>query len=291
MDLKLYFRYLLILLCIAGTSDNLLSQASEIGVGLGRTVYYGDLNSGYYFDKIVHNGGFGFQTFGRFVFKDRYGVKANFLYGRVKGDDGLSNSAWQRMRNLSFFTDIVEFSLRAEYYLFEYNPGLSKRPVVPYLAFGLGVFYYNPKAEYEGTAFALRNLGTEGQGLIGYPDFYGKFAVSFPFGAGVIFKITDEVNLGAEILLRYTSTDYLDDVSTFYVSKNVFVDNNRPLTAILADRTSEYLGMPFDRPTGAQRGGQRSNDFFAGFMVNVSYALSDGRKLTNAAFLRKISNF
>lgn len=266
------------------------SQATEVGIGLGRTVYYGDLNSGFYFDKFINSGGMSFQTHGKLVFKDRWGLKMNLLYGRVKGNDAFSNSSWQMMRNLSFFSDIIELSVCAEYYLFEYNPALLKNPVAPYISAGIGAFYFNPKTYYNGVAYALRKLGTEGQGLVGYPDYYGNIALSFPFGGGLIFKLTDLLNLGLEVQLRYTTTDYLDDVSTYYVSTDVFIKNNRPLTAILADRTPEYLNAPFTRPTGAQRGGQRSNDFFAGFFINVSYGLSDGRKLTNTSFLRKISN-
>lgn len=289
MGFEYHFRCLLIIFHIC-YGCVVWSQASELGIGLGRSVYYGDLNSGFYFDKFLHNGGMSFQTYGKIVFEERWGLKMNILYGRVKGDDAFSSSLWQRMRNLSFFSDILEFSVCAEYYLFRYNPALTKYQVIPYVSAGIGAFYFNPKAYYNGTAYALRKLGTEGQGLVGYPDYYGNIAVSFPFGGGLLFKLTDVLNLGLEVQLRYTTTDYLDDVSTFYVSTDLFIQNNRPLTAILADRTPEYLNGPFSRPNGSQRGGQRSNDFFAGFFINVSYGLSDGRKLTNTSFLRKNSN-
>lgn len=289
MGLRYRFRYLWVIVYIYN-GCLVWSQASEVGIGIGRTVYYGDLNSGFYFDKFIHNGGVSFQAFGKIVFEDRWGLKMNLLYGRVKGDDALSSSSWQKMRNLSFFSDIIELSICAEYFLFEYNPALLKYPVAPYISAGVGAFYFNPKARYNGIAYALRKLGTEGQGLVGYPDYYSNIALSFPFGGGLIFKLTDLLNLGIEVQLRYTTTDYLDDVSTFYVSTDVFIKNNKPLTAILADRTPEYLNGPFTRPTGAQRGGQRSNDFFSGFFINISYGLSDGRKLTNTSFLRRNSN-
>lgn len=275
----LVFKLLFIVFTLSG-------QALEMGIGAGRSVYYGDLNSGYYFDKFIRNGDFTLDIFGRSVFNQHYGIRANFSYCKVKGNDANSQLEWQKMRNLSFFSDIFEFSIRGEYYFFDYNPGQMRKPVVPFVSAGLGVFHFNSKTTFEGNIIELRKLGTEGQGLVGYPDFYNNVAVSIPFGLGIIFKFNEQISVGAEIIWRYTTTDYLDDVSGNYVNQEVFRQNSRQLTALLADPTWEYLGQPFERATGSQRGGKDKNDFFTGYTINVSYAISDGRKISKSRLLK-----
>ena len=39
----------------------------------------------------------------------------------------------------------------------------------------------------------------------------------FPIGFGVKYAVTDKVNISFEIAHRFTTTDYIDDVSTTYV--------------------------------------------------------------------------
>ena len=275
----LVFKMLLLAFTLSG-------QALELGIGAGRSVYYGDLNSGYYFDKFMNNGNLSLDLFGRIVFEQRYGLRANFTYGRVQGNDSNSTLDWQRLRNLSFYSDIFELSVRGEYFFFEYNPGQFRKPVIPYVTAGLGVFHFNPRTRFENNVFDLRKLGTEGQGLVGFPEFYSNIAVSIPFGAGVIFKLNEQMSISGEVVCRYTTTDYLDDVSGSYVNQEVFRQNGRNLTALVADRTWEYLGKPYERSTGSQRGGKDKNDFFVGYTVNITYALSDGRNIARSRFFK-----
>jgi hypothetical protein len=67
-------------------------------------------------------------------------------------------------------------------------------------------------------------LGTEGQNSELYPERkpYGTMAFCFPLGVGVKYNIAPRVNLTFEIMHRFTTTDYLDDVSTTYAGTDVF---------------------------------------------------------------------
>ncbi len=42
-------------------------------------------------------------------------------------------------------------------------------------------------------------------------------ALVVPIGVGVKYALNERMNLGFEVVYRYTTTDYLDDVSKTYV--------------------------------------------------------------------------
>ena len=74
------------------------------------------------------------------------------------------------------------------------------------------------------TKFFSAHLGTEGQGDSAYPDRkpYNTMGFCIPFGVGVKYAINDRMNIGLEITHRFTTTDYLDDVSKTYVGIDKF---------------------------------------------------------------------
>ena len=80
---------------------------------------------------------------------------------------------------------------------------------------------------------------------------------------------------------RATFTDYLDDVSTSYAFYDELLTHNGELSANVAQRVDEFLGLPegsnAEDTNGARRGGSEVNDYYFTFMVNLSYNL--GRKL------------
>ena len=75
----------------------------------------------------------------------------------------------------------------------------------PYITLGVGVFTYDPYAYLQNEKFYLRPLGTEGQ-LIGYQGRkrYGTMAVCVPFGAGLKYNVSENINVSFDCLL-YTS--------------------------------------------------------------------------------------
>jgi hypothetical protein len=48
-------------------------------------------------------------------------------------------------------------------------------------------------------------------------------AVCIPFTVGVKYSINEDMNVFAEIGYRFTTTDYIDDVSTTYAGPDAFV--------------------------------------------------------------------
>jgi hypothetical protein len=190
----------------------------------------------------------------------RYTLQSQFLYGIIRGDDAASaakdddNGIYRIRRNTSFRNAIKELSVSAVFDLFDNNSVYTHRPQwTPYVFFGASIFHHNPKARVPdkdlnghtlskaGQWVALQPLGTEGQfatldktdvnyGIKPYP----LIQPSLLFGLGVRYKINEVLDCWFDFSMRYTFTDYLDDVSRNYVDLGVFTD---PLSQSLSYRT------------------------------------------------------
>jgi len=246
-------------------------SGSEYGVTIGGSQYFGDLNDEYGFRFIRPAAG----AFARLHLNPYIALKGGLNYTRVGYFDKYSSNPYNQKRNLSFQSDIFEAVLQAEFNFFRFTTGEIGNRWTPYLTGGIGAFYYNPFAEFDGRRYYLRPLGTEGQNA-GYDDRkYGKFAMCFPVGAGFKYWLRPGLNIGFEIADRLTTTDYMDDVSTTYVGSNLFPTD--PLTPnpayVLQDRSIEATpNDPLGRP-GKQRGNSSTKDQYLMFVFNVSFQL------------------
>lgn len=231
----------------------------------GTAYYIGDIRPESHIpDKISLGGGLIY----RYNFNDRLAFKANILYGRVYGDDQNSDDPWRENRNLSFRSDIFEVAGQIEINFLSYEIGDERRPSTPYIFMGLGIFRFNPQAEFNDRWVDLQPLGTEGQSIDGFEDRYNLTQITVPFGIGFKFNIIGNLGAAVEWGMRRTFTDYIDDVSTNYVDAGILEEENGPLSALLADRSLEPLG-PDGTNTRMQRGETTREDWyiFTGFML------------------------
>ena len=53
---------------------------------------------------------------------------------------------------------------------------------------------------------------------------YGQVALVVPFGAGLNYRMNYEWSIGLDAIYRFTTTDYLDDVSDVYIGNSSFSD-------------------------------------------------------------------
>ena len=252
------------------------AQKLEVGFGLGTSTYWGDLNSTD-FTTNLKNSGLAVEVSGRAVYTRYLGVRVNLAFGNVNGNDNRATNLWQRERNLSFKSHILELAALGEFYFFEYD---EETVFIPYLTAGLSVFHFDPKTKLNGVEYRLQPLGTEGQKLPGYNKPYSLISSAVLFGAGAKLKLTDKLNLSVDIIARRAFTDYLDDVSTNYVNFNEFLSNGQVLTANLANRMHEFRGTNelLNIPTGAQRGGEKVKDYYFLTMVGIHFTVGDGFK-------------
>ena len=245
------------------------SQYCEFGIGLGSTLYYGDLNAPD-LSTNLGNSEFGGQLILRYIAKKNMVIRANLTLGKLSGDDRKSELEFQKIRNLRFTSLVVEGALLGEYYIFGYDAKASSQLFSPYFTVGFGFFSFNPKSDLNGEIYNLQPLGTEGQGLPGEEGKYSKMALAIPFGGGVKIKINDKYNFGIELLARRSFTDYVDDVSTVYANTEDLFAIYGAISAAFADRRGEVLGVPQLNTPGFKRGGSSVDDYYFSFMFNLT---------------------
>ncbi len=214
-------------------------------------------------------------------FYERFNVKTNIYFGLIGGDDSWTAQINRNVRNLHFRSILFELSAQAELYLTLQNTGknwgrrkTNRMPITSYLFAGVGGIYFNPKAKFtDGKWYELQPLHTEGQGIVDTRKEYSRFAVSVPFGIGFKYDINRRYSLGFEYGIRWTNTDYMDDVSTTYFDPNAIRNKSGDVAAYfsnpadISDGATAYQTAP-----GQQRGNPLNNDnyMFANFSLYIN---------------------
>jgi hypothetical protein len=198
--------------------------------------------------------------------------RLNLTAGKLEGQDRL-NRDYLQIRNLSFYTGVQEAALSLHYSILS----LESYRVTPYVFGGASFFHFNPYTrDQAGNNVHLQPLGTEGQGLAAYPNkkMYSLNQIALDFGGGIKFRLTDGINLIAEMNQRKTMTDYLDDVSGSYADPNDLTAGRGAKSAELAFRGDELTPAQLFPGKGEQRGTARNKDWFYTVGVGIEVSLS-----------------
>lgn len=189
--LSLTYILLLPFLCIS-------QEKWEGGLFLGYSNYLGDLVEPTFTFKQP-NLAIGLLV--RNNLSEQFGLRLNLLYGKIEGDD--ANYDRNKDAGRKFNSTIWELSVLGEYELFgnrrwDENGKFSKI-FSPYIFGGLGANFGNPKDIPTG---------------LGDPESdYSNVHFSLPVGAGIKFDVSRKVNIGLELGMRFTFSDYLDGIS------------------------------------------------------------------------------
>lgn len=232
--------------------------------------YLGDLNNQSLFGKVNLAGGINV----RYTLDTRWAISGFASYGHISG----GNPDVLEWRNLSFRSNVIEGGLRAEFNFLPYGQRLAtQKRATPFIFCGIGVFHFNPQASLvdsqtgEVNWYDLQPLATEGQGTSVYPDRqkYQLTEVCMPFGIGMRCRLTQAIHLTVEYGFRKTWTDYLDDVSTTYVGREVLTGSGGggTLSADLADRS------PIPNAQGIKRGDDSLDDWYSFFNISISVSM------------------
>lgn len=270
----------------------LKAQKHEFTGGIGFAQYYGDLNTinvgatptSLFADglnsksiKMSYSLGYRYNT----PYHFSYGIQLSHL--QLRGNDADNKSTqpmdaafFRLVRNLSFSSDVNELSLDIRYEPFR-NPVIWSNPrwfFSPYVGLGLGIFKFNPKTSYLGEEIELQPLGTEGP-----KNRYSLTQFSLPFSLGLKINAPNrKYAIGIDFTYHYTTTDYLDDVSTVYADPSLFTGNNelKTMTNALANRNlygQNHSSYGYMTAIGAQRGNSKNNDHFLTGQIKFSYYL------------------
>ena len=261
---KAIFLLLLIPALFSAQANKRTFRQNELGLMFGGSYYIGDLNPRNHF--LYSKPAFG--IFIRHSKHYRYAFRAGINYGEIYGNDALSKDPNQIERNLSFKSIVVEANGTAEFNFFDYRIGNEHDRFTLFLFAGLGVFYFNPKADLgDGNGYvALRDLKTEGQSKP-----YSRVQMSVPFGIGFKLNLSQKAGLSMEWGPRRTFTSYLDDVSGTYPSNVSSLDHGKNFT----DRTLNSSATP-----GAMRGNLSTRDWYFFYSITLNFVLPDKKNNT-----------
>jgi hypothetical protein len=252
---------------------NEYAQEGEFGITAGLAHYFGDLNNRNQINRPkIALGAFVRKQFGNYT-----AVRLSAHYALLGYSDIYSDNQYQLRRNLSFNTNIFEIALQGDFNFFKFIPTDPAHSFTPYATLGIGFFSYDPYAFYGNEKVYLRPLNTEGEGFYKGRKSYGSMAMCFPIGFGLKYAINDKVNLSFEVTHRFTTTDYIDDVSTTYIGVDKFPSPNggKSIAAIMQDRSVE-VGTPIGIE-GRQRGFSKQKDQYIIAEFGVSFNITSYR--------------
>jgi len=255
-----------------------VTQEGEFGIGVGAAHYFGDLNTRARVNRPKPAASLFFRkNFGNYIAMRIQASFAQLGYSDVYN----THNEMMRRRNLSFNTNVWELGVQGDFNFYRFLPGNPDFRWTPYVTLGASLFNYDPYAYLGNQKYFLRPLGTEGQGDTSFPDRkpYSSMALAIPFGVGFKYSINERINVGVEILHRFTRTDYLDDVSKTYVESDydnptIFIPNpdGSPNPALLLSDRSYETGQRIGTK-GRQRGVSTNKDQFATVMFFISFNL------------------
>jgi hypothetical protein len=231
-----------------------------------------------------------FSLYALAMYKYAFAGRIEITFGSIQSADSIlkpvaASTFGRYERNLSFKSKITDIQLAMEVHpLFFKDYGNEDPPrISPYAVLGVGYYSFDPQAKLNGNWIALQPLRTEGQGFREYKgtEPYKLKQINVAAGAGVKYEINSLLNARLEIVHRFLSTDYLDDVSTVFIDPSLFANYLPANLATFARQLYNRRGElnPNDAtPINDQRGDPRDNDAFFSIQLKVGIALGRQRR-------------
>lgn len=259
----------------------------DVGGGKGKgTMFLKDVNT----QTVSIFGGVGVTYFPN----QWLGIKLNFDQGKVSGFDSLirnqrSDEVSRKKRNLSFRSNISELNLSFEFYPTAYlvrKESFFNNKLRPYLSIGIGAFHFNPQGVYDAPDGSkrwvdLKPLRLEGEGMAEYDvKEYKNIALQMPLGFGLKYFINDRWYIGAEVLQRFTFTDYVDDVSQKYIDPALFSkylpkDQVAIAEQMMFKRALVANNRPVSEFIGKERGDATDKDYYISAFLKVGFKFGE----------------
>lgn len=251
--------------CLLLTALGGNTQGLHVNLFAGVSNYEGDLQQKTFTLSQSHfAGGVGFS----YDLSDHFAIRTGVTIGKISGNDRYGKN---QTRNLNFYSSLVEGNLGFEYYI---TP-VGVHSLTPYLFAGAAIYHYNPYTyDKSDKKYYLQPLSTEGQGIVAGRNPYKLTQFAVPFGGGVKLSLSDNINVGWELGFRKLSTDYLDDVSTSYIDRNVLLAERGAKAVELSYRGGEIKNGSQQYPViGKQRGNPSSKDWYYFTGLTLSFKL------------------
>lgn len=275
--------------------------ANEFAVSVGTGNYLGDLGGvdedshGFLFDLNPQATRISFAgTYAMAITKDMW-LDGQLSVVNLYGDDAFTRQGPRRARNLHFRNTLVETAARVRLRVWDgpnFRTGAQTFPAF-YLFAGVGGFFHNPQTrlrfevDHGAAWYNLRELKTEGQ-----LEPYSLFALSVPLGLGMDWDLGTGWKVGWEASWRWTSTDYLDDVSTTYGNPDEMSELAAQLSSqvdgyAIAEANAEWdesqmVHFQYNGSGTTPRGNPEKNDGFGTLQVKMTKVMSSNRAPSRA---------
>lgn len=262
----LFFIFILFSLHVLGQKNGIIG----FGISGGAVNYKGDLD--YDLSLKFTKPGVGIHFL--LLPYSKFNFSLNYFHGKIACDDSKADDP-NKYRNLNFYSNIDELSLITIYRFQDKTKSFSTRQnLIPYIFGGIALYHFNPKTKLNGIEYELEKIGTEGQHLDksnqAYPKPYKLTQISFPFGGGIKYKISSAIDLGLELGLRKTLTDYLDDLSGSYPDKTELLKEEGDIAVYLSDPSNDPK-HPNGRSSFSNRGYSKKKDWYTYSNINFTY--------------------
>ncbi len=185
----------------------------EFGLNLGFTVYQGDLTP----ERLgsFRTQRFAFGLHASRLISSSFSIRANFLRGRLKGDDALySSPEYRQQRNFNFSSPVTEFTGQLVWNPLHRN--YTDKGFSPYLFAGAGFAFLRIKRDWSGlnTSYFDPETSAIFSGLAADTAHrVPRLIPVIPIGGGVKYFFTPRLAVNAEASYRLGYTDYLDGFS------------------------------------------------------------------------------
>lgn len=224
------------------------------GIRSGGSYYYGDLSRT---KDSYKNPSVSVGTFTKLRFNDYFHASLDLNYYRIHASDFIPK------RGLSFRSDNFEVLTLGYFEFLNFNSfhRLSRKefPVSFHMFTGFGFTTNNPKTFYNNKWVELRPLMTENVE-------YSNIAFVLPVGFGVSYQINKRLLIEINSSYRFTSSDYLDDVSGVYSEPDKLPND---LSRDITHRGTVWLGP------NSKRGNPKSKDGYLINSISLEYKLSN----------------
>lgn len=176
---------ILILFFLLSSIFSYSQRTLEGGLLFGGTYYLGDINPSKQFHSVKPAVG----VFFRQNLNKRWAVRANVTSGTLSATDQVYSYEYQKMRNASFNTPVLEIVAQAEFNFLSYKLGATRHnsPYTPYFASGIG--------------FLLASNSLQ------------AYNITLPLSVGIKLAVTKKLEIGLEWSFRKTFSDQLDNLS------------------------------------------------------------------------------
>lgn len=215
MNLPSIRNLFLAVICLLLTSLQSRAQLwnSEAGIGLGASIYQGDL-SPYWYGAYNHPGP-SFQLTGQVPIHPGFAIRAYYAYSSISDNEENYTSGVHRVRNFNFEATINELSAQLVINPFFNTGEEEKGNFHPYFFGGAGVAFLSIKRDWSKFNYSFPYWqswvlpGLQKDSLTRLPS----YAFVFPVGVGLRYQIGDNLALIGEVNKRIVRTEYLDGFS------------------------------------------------------------------------------